>query len=100
MNLLRLDLTTSFERAQRAEDPHRFLAGKIAGKLERVAPSLYERNLPFEAGEAESLAQRFRDEGDFHDCWADLVEWGEAVVVSGGREKSLCKISDLPRELA
>lgn len=103
----RLNLQPFFANPPRAE---RFeaLAIFISRRLYAMARALGEKDLVFEAGDAEDLAQRFNDFANsedtscfaFSQLWEELEQWGETTVQWGRREKSLCNIDRLPVEFS
>ena len=82
------------------------MATGIAKWLKKIAEALENKLLPFEAGDTWDQVEFFEEfvvsdgssEG-FGKLWQGLQDWGETVIVSGNREKSLCDIPSIPRLL-
>ncbi len=80
------------------------LAVYIHRRMDKITTYLNDRELVFEAGESEELSESFKkfvaQEGspeDFGFLWEAFEVWADqGVSVSGGREKTLAKITHLP----
>lgn len=87
-------------------NPPVVMATGIAKWLRKLASSLEDKLLCFEAGDTHELADSFDKfaEDDmtlegFGVLWQELQDWAETSIVSGSREKSLCNVPSIPRLL-
>jgi hypothetical protein len=86
---------------------HATLAVMLSRWLVKTAESLAERNYPFEACEAERLAEDFIDYHDDPDgspegfllLWQELEGWAETDISTGRRDLTICALPPLPETL-
>lgn len=107
MALFNFNLQTFFNRQDTGEDRWNRLSRYLSVRLTKAAEFLDERELTFEAGDADDLARKFvafaESSGsaeEFAELWEALTDWAEGSVVVSGREKSLCTLPTLPHTFA